>query len=219
MCASLVQIPAKGPPGWSAELHDARFRALLSRSKWDGLPAEVQRRFSKRLAGAETALYRGVVVKMYMSVLGWLLTRLCHLFGAPLPLSLKAGGTAVVIVGEDGAGGQCWTRIYGRERGFPQVIHSAKRFAGPTGLEEYLGRGLGMALRLEALPDGLAFVTDHYFLQMGSSRLRLPRAISPGAARITHRQVAGRTFLFELVVEHPWAGVLINQQILFDDVD
>lgn len=219
MSANVMPLPAKPREVSEAELHDARFRALLTRDQWNGLPSEVQRRFSKRLAGAQTALYRGLVVKMRSSMLGWLASQACRLFGAPLPLCREAGGTAVVIVAEDPAGGQCWTRIYGRPSGFPQVIHSAKRFSGSTGLEEYLGRGLGMALRLEALPDGLAFVSDHYFMQIGGRRFRLPRAITPGSARITHRQVAGRTFLFELVLEHPWAGLLIEQQILFDDVE
>jgi hypothetical protein len=220
MSASLVQLQDRHLLRREAELHDARFRALLERGAWERLPPEVRARFSKHLAGARTALYRGVVIDMKMSPLGWILAQACRLFGAPLPLCREAGGAAIVSVSEDHrCGGQCWTRIYGRKRGFPQVIHSAKRFAGPTGLEEYLGRGLGMALRLEVLDDGLAFVSDHYFLQILGKRIRLPRAITPSTARIMHRQVAGTTFLFELVVEHPWFGKLIHQQVLFDDVE
>jgi hypothetical protein len=220
MSASLVQLQDRRPLRGEAELHDARFRALLERNTWERVPPEVQARFSKRLAGAQTALYRGVVVDMKMSRLGWVLAQACRLFGAPLPLCREAGGAAIVSVSEDHRrGSQCWTRIYARKRGFPQVIHSAKRFAGPTGLEEYLGRGLGMALRLEALSDGLAFVSDHYFLQILGKRVRLPRAMTPGTARIIHRQVGGSTFLFELIVEHPWAGKLLHQQVLFDDVE
>jgi hypothetical protein len=219
MSASVIQLPERRPLRKEADLHDARFRALLKRHEWKQLPPEVQARFSKRLGGAQTSLYRGLVVEMHMSPLGWMLAQVCRLFGAPLPLSGKAGGAAVVSVSEDGRGGQCWTRIYARERGFPQVINSAKRFAGPTGLEEYLGRGLGMALRLEVLSDGLAFVSDHYFLQIGGRRLHLPRWITPGTARITHRQVAGTSFLFELIVAHSWAGKLLHQQVLFDDVE
>jgi len=219
MSATLLQLPQRPAPK-DATLHDLRFRALLGSEAWDALPPEVQRRFSKRLSGAQVALYRGMVVDMRVSRLGRLLTQLCRLFGAPLPLNPAAGGGALVSVSEDRAGGgQCWTRIYARADRFPQVIHSAKRFAGPTGLEEYLGRGLGMALRVEALDDGIAFVSDHYFLELGRLRLRLPRLLAPGVARVTHRQVAGSSFLFGLELTHPLAGTLVRQEILFDDVD
>ena len=157
---------------------------------------------------------------MHMSPIGWLLAQLCRLFGSPLPLSRKVGGSALVSVTEDSAGnGQCWTRIYGRESHFPQVIHSAKRFRGSTGLEEYLGRGLGMALRVEALSDGIAFVSDHYFLELLGRRMRMPALLSPGETRVSHRQIAGTSFIFGLELRHPLAGLLVRQQVLFDDVE
>lgn len=219
MSATLLQLPQRPAPT-DASLHDLRFRALLGSDAWDALPVEVQRRFAKHLNGAQVALYRGLVVDMYMSRIGWALAQVCRLFGAPLPLNAEAGGCALVSVSEDrSGGGQCWTRIYARPDRFPQVIHSAKRFAGPTGLEEYLGRGLGMALRVEAMDGGIAFVSDHYFVQIGRRRLRLPRIVSPGATRVTHRQVAGASFLFGLELTHPLAGTLVHQEILFDDVD
>ena len=219
MGAILHQLP-KQPQWTEARLHDLRFRALVGAEAWDLLPVEVQRRFSKRLSGAQVALYRGLVVEMRVSRLGWLLAQLCRLVGAPLPLNRKSGGGALVVVSEDrNGGGQNWTRIYARPSGFPQVIHSAKRFCGPTGLEEYLGGGLGMALRMETLSDGIAFVSDHYFFQIGPRRTRLPLALTPGVTRVTHRQVAGASFLFGLEVVHPLAGTLIRQEILFDDVD
>ena len=217
MTAILVHYP-KRSPARDATLHDLRFQALFAKGEWDRLPDQVRRRFSKRLNGTEVALYRGLVVEMQASRIGWMLTQFCRLFGAPLPLCRKAGGAALVSVSEDGGRGQCWTRIYARPNRFPQVIHSAKRFAGPTGLEEYLGRGLGMALRVERLPDGIAFVSDHYFMQIGKVRIRFPRLLSPGVTVVTHRQVGGASFLFGLEVTHPLAGTLLRQQILFDDV-
>ena len=219
MTATLLQLSPQSSPT-HAELHDLRFRALLGGVAWDALPREVRRRFSKRLSGTDVALYRGLVVEMRVSRLGSLLAQFCRLFGAPLPLNPRPGHGAIVSVSEDSrSGGQCWTRMYARPGRFPQVIHSAKRFAGSTGLEEYLGHGLGMALRAEALSDGIAFVSDHYFLQLGRRRIRLPRILAPGTTRVTHRQIAGSSFLFGLELIHPLAGVLIHQQILFDDVD
>jgi hypothetical protein len=220
MTATLLQLPRRAHDRVDASVQDLRFRALLGAAKWDELPPKVQRRFSKRLSGSGFALYRGLVVRMDMPFAGWLLTQVCRLFGAPLPLCRRAGCAALVAVSEEqSSGGQCWTRIYSRPGHFPQVIHSAKRFCGPTGLEEYLGRGLGMALRVEALDDGIAFASDHYFIQLGARRLRLPSFLAPGVTRVTHRQVAGASFVFGLELDHPFVGSLINQQILFDDVD
>ena len=110
-----------------------------------------------------------------------------------------------------------WSRLYGRRRGFPQVIHSAKRFAGPTGLEEYVGRGIGMALRVEPMGDGLRFVSDHYFWMIGRLRLRLPRFLEPGRTIVEHHDLGQRGFRFSLMLVHPIFGRLVQQHALFRD--
>ena len=200
------------------ELHDLRFRSLIGRAAWDGLPPLVQQRFSKRLSGVAVALYRGRVVRTEFSALGWLFAQALRLIGAPLPLSRDADVPAVVCVSEDAAsGGQVWSRLYGRRRGFPQVIHSAKRFAGATGLEEYVGRGIGMALRVEPMADGLRFVSDHYFVMIGARRLRLPRWMAPGRTIVEHHDLGGGRFAFDLELRHPLAGRMVAQHAVFDD--
>ena len=201
-----------------AALLDLRFRRLIGRGAWDALPAAVQERFSKRLSGVAVALYRGRVVRTEQSAAGWLLAQALRLIGAPLPLSRDEDVPAVVCVSEDAvAGGQVWSRMYGRRRGFPQVIHSAKRFAGVTGLEEYVGRGIGMALRVEPLADGLRFVSDHYFVMVGQWRWRMPRWAAPGRTIVEHHDLGGGRFAFDLELRHPWFGLMVAQHALFDD--
>jgi hypothetical protein len=199
-------------------LPDLRFRAMLGAQAWDQLPAAVRARFAKRMAPGRSVTYAGTVETCRMHAAGWLLAQACRLIGAPLPLGRDAGVAAVVTVTEDGAsGGQVWTRMYARPRGFPQVIHSAKRFAGPTGLEEYLGLGFGIALRVEATERGIRFVNDHYFLSVGGLRLRLPRWIAPGRLTIDHEDKGEGRFAFTLTLRHRLLGELIRQVGQFRD--
>ena len=97
------------------------------------------------------------------------------------------------------------------------MIHSAKRFAGPTGLEEYVGRGIGMALRVEPMDDGLRFVSDHYFLMVAGRRLRLPHWIGPGRTVVEHHDLGHGCFMFGLMLRHAMFGRLVEQHALFRD--
>jgi Domain of unknown function (DUF4166) len=201
-----------------APLGDPRFRALLSAQDWASLPAPVRRRFSKRLAGGASVVYRGVVTETRMSRLGYALAQLARLIGGPLPTSRGSGLPAVVTVTEDmETQGQHWTRLYVRQSGFPQVIHSSKRFAGSTGLEEYVGAGVGMALRVEVEAGALVFRSAGYFVQVLGKRLRLPAWLTPGALTVTHCELGEGRFVFTLSLVHPRFGELIAQSAVFAD--
>lgn len=200
------------------ELGDLRFSRLLGATAWAALPEAVRARFSKRYAPGRSVSYAGTVTECRMSRAGWLLAQLGRAIGAPLPLDRGGGMAAVVTVTEHGpSGGQVWTRVYARQDGFPQAIHSVKRFAGPTGLEEYLGFGLGIALRAEAGADRIGFASDHYFWQLGRRRWRVPRWLAPGALRIEHIDHGERRFAFVLALIHPLLGELIHQHAEFRD--
>jgi Domain of unknown function (DUF4166) len=119
-------------------------------------------------------------------------------------------------VTEDAAtSGQIWTRIYARRNGFPQVIHSSKRFAGPTGLEEYLGFGVGMALRIVVDGEDLLFRSAGYFVQAGSLKFSLPAFLTPGALTVTHTDLGDGEFQFTLEIVHPRFGMLVRQSAVF----
>jgi len=211
-------VPFPACRGRRSDLGDLRFRRLVGEDGWARLPEAVRRRFSHRVAAGRTIVYAGEVVECRMSRCGWLLAQLCRLVGAPLPLGRDAFVPATVSVTEDEAGGgQIWTRIYGRRRGFPQAIHSAKRFAGPTGLEEYIGRGVGIALAVAVEQEALHFLSDHYFLRIGAMRLRLPRWLAPGRMQVSHVDCGGGWFAFVLRLDHPLLGRLLRQTALFQE--
>lgn len=215
--ARLREIPAD-PRSIAEPLGDLRFRALLGEAAWNQLSPAVRRRFSKRLAGGATAIYVGEVAAMRMSRVGWITARLLRLIGGPLPTSSDIGQPSIVSVTEDGAsGGQIWTRLYARRRGFPQIIHSCKRFAGPTGLEEHLGGGFAMTLSVAVEQGSLVFRSAGYFWHLGALRLPLPAWLSPGALTVTHREIGERRFAFDLDLIHPRLGYLLHQSVVFEE--
>jgi Domain of unknown function (DUF4166) len=201
-----------------ATLCDIRFRALLSDEDWGRLPLATWRRFSKRLADGNTAIYVGEVVEVRFSRIGWWLAQLARLIGGPLPTGADTSVPSIVTVTEDAAtGGQVWTRIYARRKGFPQVIHSSKRFAGPTGLEEYVGYGVGMALRMLVDGQALVFRSAGYFLQVGRRKLPLPALMTPGVLTVTHTDLGRGEFQFTLEIVHPRFGLLVRQSAVFQE--
>ena len=211
-----VALETRPPLGEEAEVFDLRFRTLLGAAAWAGLPPAIRERFSRRLGVGAAVTYVGEIVESHHSRIGHMLAQLGRLIGAPLPLYDDIGAPAVVTVTEDRPnGGQHWTRLYGRAHGFPQVIHSSKCFAGPTGLEEYLGCGFGIALTVSADAYALRFHSDHFFLALGQARLRLPRRLSPGALTVSHVDLNDGGFAFILELHHPLFGEIVRQVGLF----
>jgi hypothetical protein len=201
-----------------APIEDLRFRTLVGERAWGELPDAVRRRFSKCLGPNEALVYQGLVTATRLSVAGRVLSLLSRAIGSPLPLTNGATGPAVVIVTEDaGLGGQSWLRIYARPGRFPQAIHSAKRFSGPTGLEEYVGCGIGMALRVSVEEGALAFRSAGYFVQIAGWRLPIPLPLQPGQMQIVHRDLGAGSFEFSLSLTHGVFGQLVHQAAVFHD--
>jgi hypothetical protein len=126
---------------------------------------------------------------------------------------------AVVVVTEDHASrGQIWTRLYGRPGRFAQVVQSSKRFAGPTGLEEYVGYGVGMSLTVEAREGALIFRSRDYFIELFGSCWRLPAWLAPGDTVVTHAELPDGRFSFTLQLIHPRLGHMIRQMGMFREV-
>lgn len=195
---------------------DFRFHALLPDAEWGRLPVAIWRRFSKRCADGATVVYVGEIDKASLSRAGWWFAQAARLIGGPLPTSDETGVPMIVAITEDAASkGQIWTRVVGRRRGFPQVIHSSKRFEGATGLEEYLGFGLSMELRIAVVDAALAFHSTGYVLELFGHRWSLPRWLTPGDLTVTHSDLGGGAFRFTLEIIHPRFGRILRQSAVF----
>jgi hypothetical protein len=215
MASARIGFPATDTPH-AKLLDDHRFRALLPAEDWGRLPVAIWRRFSKRLVDGATVVYVGEVEEASFSRAGWWIAQAARLIGGPLPTSTVTGVPMIVTVTEDAAsGGQVWTRICARHHGFPQVIHSAKRFAGPTGLEEYAGFGISMALKVSVAHDALVFSSAGYALQLGPLRLPLPDWLTPGGLTVTHSDLGCGLFRVTLEIIHARFGRLLRQSAVF----
>jgi len=215
--ASVLEGPPSRPR--DDDSGDTRFRALMRTEDWESLPVAIRRRFSKRLANGATVLYAGEVLETTMSRMGWLWAQLLRLIGGPLPLTRNRHVAAVVVVTEDRASrGQIWTRLYGQPGRFAQVVQSMKRFAGPTGLEEYVGYGVGMTLTVEARAGALIFRSQDYFVELFGARWRLPAWLTPGNTVVTHAELPDGRFSFMLQLIHPRLGHMIRQIGMFREV-
>jgi len=197
-------------------LGDLRFRSLLSDDDWQRLPICIRRRFSKRLADGQTTVYVGTMVKAWFSRLGSVLAHAALLIGGPLPVGRDIDVAFIVTVTEEMAtGGQIWTRICSRRKRFPQVIHSSKRFSGPTGLEEYIGFGISVGLNILVEDQSLQFRSAGYFLKIGGRRFRLPDWTTPGILTVAHTDLGDGEFAFTLELVHSIFGPLIDQAAVF----
>jgi hypothetical protein len=194
------------------------FRELAGERGWRRLPLPVRARFGRELGPGETIAFVGAVAETRMTAFGWLWAQVARLVGAPLPLSRLSRTPAAVVVSQDAsANSQCWTRIYHEDGRLPQVIRSTKRFAGPTGLEECVNAGVGMALDVTVEHRTLVFRSREYFWRCGRLRLRIPDWLTPGRIDVLHREERAGRFSFTLVVTHPWFGESIRQVAFFRD--
>lgn len=197
---------------------ETRYRRLLGEAAWARLRPEVRCRFSKIIGREDAIVYQGTVAMTRLSFFGRLIAHAARLVGAPIPLAHGATGPSVVTVTlAPGFDGHVYSRQYPGPGCFPQVIHSAKRFTGPTGLEEVLGGGLLMRLTVHEVDGGLAFRSAGYAIEIGGITVALPRWLWPGRCEVRHQPETDERFSFTLTLDHPWLGRLVHQVAFFAD--
>jgi hypothetical protein len=88
---------------------------------------------------------------------------------------------------------------------------------GPTGLEEWIGAGIGMPLGVSFEKRALVFRSVDCIWRLGSWRLRFPDWMTPGRIDVIHLGERHGQFSFSLSVVHPLFGDIIYQIGFFRD--
>ena len=153
-------VAARAAIGTDETLGDLRFRALIADDDWATLPIQIRRRFSRRLADGNTAVYVGEILETRTNMAGWLLAHAARLIGSPFPVGRDTHVPHHERHGGHADGGQIWTRLYA-----PPL--SANR-PPSSGLpvqpgSEHVGHGVGMT-RYGVKDDALVFRSRDYFV-------------------------------------------------------
>ena len=207
--------PAKGrSPVRTPDVLAPDFKALLGSTVWDGLPAAVQGRFACPAEGSAIC-YPGAMT-VQASTIGWMIAQACRLLGTPLAPWTGEGVVVDVTVRRDGSA-LVWDRLYHFPGRAPVSVSSRKIIDARDGLLEVVRGGLGMALTVTPIEQGLQFQSRHYFLTLGSMRIPIPHLLTPGVATVVHRDLGHGRFLFSLAFVHPWLGRTLYQEGEFRD--
>ena len=188
--------------------------ALLGAAAWARLPAAVRRRFG---AGHGAATYVGRM-ELRCSPIGRAFAALARLFGGPLSGVTSTAVATSVRVFDDGRGGMVWERSFHTAgRGAPHVVRSTKQLGGDGGLVERTDGGLAMALDVFEERGALVFESRRFALLLGRLRLPVPALMTPGTCRVTHTDLGGGLFRFDLDMVHPLWGHTFHQSGVFAD--
>jgi hypothetical protein len=190
--------------------------ALVGAEGWARLPAAVRRRFGP---GHANAHYVGRM-DLGCSPVGRVYAVLSRLFGSPLSGVTSTAVPTSVRVFDDGRGGMVWERrFHTAGEAAPHLVRSTKQVGADGGLQERTDGGLSMALDVFEERGALVFRSRRFTLILGRLRLRLPvpALLTPGTCRVTHTDLGGGLFRFDLDMVHPLWGHTFHQSGVFAD--
>jgi len=199
---------------------DPTYRQLLGEAAWERLSPAIRLRFGLKPAIGCRLRYRGQMLAVRCSRLGWLLAQLCRLIGTPLATGRgRAVPTLVDVYPEAEGGGIVWRRLYGFPGRRPNRVVSIKRPDASHGLIECVGGGFGMALDVFEREASLHFRSRAYFWDFGGRRLPIPALLTPGVTHVVHSDEPDGRFRFRMTIRHPWLGETFFQDGVFQPVD
>lgn len=198
----------------------ALFRQVLA-ERWQDLHPDIQARFAKDPLPGKPLFYRGELSELYCSPLGKCLAYLLRplIGGALIPVTDSQVPVDIQVYCLPDCPRVFKQRLYRLNARAP-VSFTSYMAEGPAGeVLEYVGAGLGMELALDIRQQNLHFVSQGYFWQLGSKRIRLPDWLSPGKTFLCHANDAPNQFNIRIEIQHPWFGLMFRQVGIFYQIE
>ena len=187
----------------------------MGAAAWARLP---RRRCGAALGPAHGAATYVGRMELRCSPIGRVFALLARALGGPLSGVTSMAVPTAVRVFDDGRGGMVWERrFHAAGARAPHLVRSTKQQGADGGLVAAHDGGLAMALDVFEEHGALVFESRRFTLMLGRLRLPVPTLLTPGTCRVTHTDLGGGLFSFDLDMVHPLWGHTFQQSGVFAD--
>lgn len=195
------------------------FKKVLG-SAWQGLHADIRRRFDKNPSPGQALHYRGSLSELYCSSVGRLLGHLTQplIQGALMPYRDAHFPVDIQVYAKPDDPAIYKQRIYRLHGRSPIQFTSFMRESARGEVLEYVGMGLGMKLVLSVENGSLHFQSSGYFWQVLGWRIPLPALLTPGKTFLWHHNESPERFNIRIEIRHPLFGTTFRQVGVFEEV-
>lgn len=185
---------------------------------WGELHPAIQKRFARDPSESEHIFYRGKMETIERSRAGKWFAFLTTYIGNPLtPYNGTDVPMDVVLHRQHGKSGIFWRRTYYYPSRKPYTVSSAKCETAAGEMQECVGGGFGMALKVYVEGGNLHFRSTRYFWRLANMRFTLPHLLTPGETHVVHEEVGEGWFRFTISMDHPRLGRTFYQTGLFKE--
>jgi hypothetical protein len=188
--------------------------------EWHRLHADIRKRFDRNPVAGERLYYTGTLTEMRCSFIGKMLAYLTQplIGGALIPASCDNFPVDIEVYSKPGNPAIFKQRIYRLHRRKP-IEFTSHMLGGESGeVFEYVGGGLGMALRLYPKDGDLHFESDGYFWQVLGFRIPIPGVLTPGKTYLVHRNEGPERFSIRIEIRHVLFGLTFMQAGEFREI-
>lgn len=196
------------------------FKKVLG-AQWLLLHPDIRHRFDKNPSPGEPLRYVGSLSELTSSWVGKLLGYVTYPFikGALIPFDDADFPVDIEVYAKPGCGDIFKQRIY-RLHGRPPIQFTSYMRESVGGeVLEYVGKGLGMKLRLRVVDGNLHFRSDGYFWEVLGWRMPLPGWLTPGQTDLSHCNDSPTQFNIRIEIRHALFGITFKQVGVFRDAD